>query len=804
MTDFSLTAEQQFASPSGAAVFYNRLGWEPLVLPERKKAPKGKWGDLPRLSDEDLSRKFGATSNVGIALGDRSGGLVDLDFDWPEAARIAEAILPDLPSFGRVTSPRSHRLVRCKLSKNRQFKIPPGAAHLFEAERSVVLELRGDGLQTMVPPSEHPNGETVRWHEDPRGVPDADPEDISRRAGVTAALAVVLSKYPPTRGNRDNICLALTGVLVRAGWGDDDVDRWVEHVATLASDEEAAKRGGKAAATRERLDAGEEVWGIPALCEHIGIEPMADTLRGWLGISGDGPGEDGAAILVRPGYLPQAVDAAEAALLAAGVPIYQRYDSLVRPVRLTVSAQEDGVGRDSGALILQPVVAAWLREQYALTSKWLKEKDDTVRRVDPPAQAPVSYLARVGDWRVPFLQGVIQSPTLRADGTVLQEPGYDPATALLYDPGNVVFPAVPEAPTKADAEKAIAVLAKPFRDFCFASEADRSVTLVAVLTALVRPMFPAAPLFAIDAPTAGTGKSLLAETIGVIATGHKPAMLSQGYNGEEDQKRLSSVLMAGDQVIIIDNCDRPIQGDFLCSMLTQERVRPRILGKSEMRTLPTRCLVMATGNNLTLSGDVTRRALICRMDPGMERPDQRQFSFDPRVEARANRPELVMAGLTVLRAYIEAGRPMPRDTIGSFEAWNLVREALLWLGHDDPADTRERILADDPAKAVLLDLLRLWRSALQDRPVTLAELAAMADKQGKGPAQDLVAELIATTRYQHFNARSVGRFLAKHVDRIVGGLVLLSESDGSGVKSYRVRDVSATARAGKDAEPSPF
>ena len=326
---------------------------------------------------------------------------------------------------------------------------------------------------------------------------------------------------------------------------------------------------------------------------------LKETTKFLLRVSA-GPGAEGAAILVRSGFLPQAVDAAETALLAVAVPIYQRYDSLVRPVRLTVSAQEDGVGRDSGALILQPVVAAWLREQFALTSKWLKEKDDTIRRVDPPAQAPVAYLARVGDWRVPFFQGVIQSPTLRADGTVLQEPGYDAATALLYDPGSVVFPAVFEAPTKADAEKAIAILAEPFRDFCFASKADRSVTLVAVLTALVKPMFPAAPLCAIEAPRAGTRKSLLAETIGVIATGHKPAILSQGDNGEEDQKRLSSVLMAGDQVIIIDNCDRSIQGDFLCSMLTQERVRPRTLGKSEMRTLPTRCLVMATGNNLTL------------------------------------------------------------------------------------------------------------------------------------------------------------------------------------------------------------
>jgi hypothetical protein len=633
---------------------------------------------------------------------------------------------------------------------------------------------------------------------------EVDAANLERRAGVISALAVVLAKYPSVPGNRDNICLALTGALVRAGFNDDEIDRWVEHIATLAGDEEGGKRGGKAVVARTRLEAGEDVWGVPALCEHLGIEPMADTLRSWLGLHGDGEGDGGISIVVRPGFLPQAVDAAETALLAASVPVYQRYDTLVRPVRLTVNADQDGIGRDSGALILQPVVAAWLREQFALAAKWLRETDEGMKRIDPPAQAGVAYLARVGDWRVPFLQGVIQSPTLRSDGTILQEPGYDPASALLYDAGNVIFPPVSEAPTKADAEKAIALITEPFRDFCFASDADRSVMIAAVLTALVRPMFPSAPLFAIDAPTAGTGKSLLAETVGIIATGHKPAMLSQGFNGEEDQKRLSSVLMAGDQIIVIDNCDRPIQGEFLCTMLTQERVRPRILGKSEMRTLPTRCLVMATGNNLTLSGDVTRRALICRMDAGMERPDRRQFGFDPRVEARTMRPRLVAAGLTILRAYIAADRPQAMDKIGSFEDWNLVREAIVWLGYDDPADTRERVLADDPAKAVLLDLLRLWWTVLKDRPVTLAELAAMADKQGHDKADDLVAELISNTRYQKFNARSVGRFLAKHIDRRVGGLVLLSEMDGTGVKSYRVRDVSAAPRRERKDEASPF
>ncbi len=804
MSDFQLDGEKQFASPGDAAVFYQRLGLEPLVLPERKKSPKGKWKELPRFSDENLKNKFGATYNVGIALGERSSQLVDLDFDWPEAALVANVAFSDLPSFGRATSKNSHRVAKCNLPKNRQFKIPPSASEVVSAERAVVLELRGNGLQTMVPPSVHPNGETVLWHDDPRSMPDLEPNDILLRAGVTAVLAVVLSKYPRVSGNRDNICLALTGALVRAGFDDETVDRWVVHVAELAGDEEAIKRGGKASATRQRLESGDDVWGVPALCEHLGIEVMADTLRDWLGLRGDGRGGGGNAITLRPGFRHEAVDAAEEALIATGVPIYQRYDTIVRAVRLTVGVDQEGVDRDSGALILQPVVSPWLWEQFSRAIPWQKATKNGYQRIDPPQDAATTYLARIGDWKVPFLQGVTQSPTPRADGTVLQTPGYDPSSALLYDPGNVEFPRIPEASSEADARKALDVLSQPFHGFAFGSGADMSVAMAAVLTALVRPMFPSAPLFAIDAPTAGTGKSLMAETIGIIATGHKPAMLSQGANSDEDQKRLSSVLMAGDQVIVIDNCDRPIQGDFLCSMLTQERVRPRVLGKSEMRTLPTRGLVVATGNNLVLSGDVTRRALTCRLDAEVERPDQRQFDFDPRAEALASRRILVTGGLTVLRAYIATDRPNSMAKIGSFEDWNLVREAIVWLGWHDPADTRERILADDPAKAILLDLLRLWWGALGERPVTLAELAAQADKSARGPEHDLITELISNTRYPSFNTKSIGRFLGKHVDRIVGGYVLLSEPDGSGAKKYQVRDVSAKTQGKPDGGTSPF
>ncbi len=492
-------------------------------------------------------------------------------------------------------------------------------------------------------------------------------------------------------------------------------------------------------------------------------------------------------ILVLPGRLPDAVNKAEQALIDAGAPVYQRFDSLVRIVKLPDGNGEDGIRRDNGALILKPVVSAWLRERYAMVASWAKFNADNKKvAANPPADVANFYLARVGDWKVPFLQAVSQTPTLRADGSILQEPGYDKRSAILYEPGEVTYAKVPDHPGKEEAQAALERLFKPFRKFCFARPVDKSVAMAAVLTALVRRMFSAAPMFIIEAPTAGTGKSLFCETLGIIAMGHKPAMMSQGKTAEEQEKRLSSVLMAGDPVIVIDNCDRPIEGDFLCSMLTQEWVQPRILGKSEVMRLPTRNLVVATGNNPEVAGDVTRRALKCRLDARTERPDQLQYDFDPRDEAYDNRAEIVVAGLTVIRAYLAAGRPTPLDKIGSFEQWNIIRETLVWLGMPDPAELREQIFDDDPQKGDLIDLLRSWRKAFGDEQLTISQISELYERKGHQGAMEVVAALIAKTRFSEINARSIGKYLSSQIDRIAGGLSLRSAKDSSGIKRYWV------------------
>jgi hypothetical protein len=167
-------------------------------------------------------------------------------------------------------------------------------------------------------------------------------------------------------------------------------------------------------------------------------------------------------------------------------------------------------------------------------------------------------------------------------------------------------------------------------------------------------------------------------------------------------------------------------------------------------------------------------------------------SFDPRQEARVNRPNLVAAGLCVLLGYIVAGKPNPLAAWGGFETWNLVREALVWLGYPDPATTRDRLFADDPKKGELVEILRLWREAHGGQEMRLNEIRIEGeDGDAPGSSLMLMNELIAMTRHRDFNARSIGRHLQQHVDRVADGRVLKSRVDSTGTRLYWVDDLTA-------------
>lgn len=171
---------------------------------------------------------------------------------------------------------------------------------------------------------------------------------------------------------------------------------------------------------------------------------------------------------------------------------------------------------------------------------------------------------------------------------------------------------------------------------------------------------------------AGSGKTLLAKSIGALALGVAPAALPPANNqDEETRKRLFSALRDGHRVLLWDNVRDPLGNGAMDAFLTAPQFSDRILGKSEMATLPNRVLFLATGNNLRLVGDTCRRILTARIDPQMEKPYGREFGFCPLQTVLGNRQGLVAAGLTIIRAYIAAGKP--RSGVGrtaSFEDWD--------------------------------------------------------------------------------------------------------------------------------------
>lgn len=755
-----------------AARGYLARGLVPIRLSPGMKVPPGKH-DANTVTAENAAALLNFTNyNIGLRLGADGGAVVDFDLDWPEARRIAARMLFALPRFGRATAPGSHYLFRCPtITKVVKFDIPElkGVAGLPEEHTVCVLEVRGKGL-TMVPPSAHPNGETVAWEND-AGLLELSEADALRRAGLIAFLSVV-ARFYPEKGSRDDFCLPLSGALLAAGLSVEEANHAVVLVAEIGGDEEAQKRG-KAGQTAVKVEEGEPVTGIPRVVEMLGLpEAVAKRFRKWLGISDGVARDDGRVQVVYDGNrLHETMAAAEDALIAAGVPIYQQAGRVVRAARLDEAEDDDGVRRPAGALLIRGVRQHSLRATMTSVVNFVSPGGEP-KPVTPHISLAQTYLEQVaeGGGRLPVLRGIVECPTMRPDGTILSEDGYDRATGLILDTGGVAFDPVPDEPTREDALAALEKLKVIIRQFPFVGvdgrSASRSVALSGFLTAVCRRALPAAPMHGFSAPAPGTGKSLLCDCITMLAMGRAAAAVNQSGepDGEEERKALLSILMQGDPVVMIDNITRPVTGQRWCSILTQATWQDRLLGGNDNLTVSTRTLWLANGNNLEFREDVSRRAILCTMDAEVERPEERGgFDLDLKVVVPRRRGELVAACLTILRAYIVAGRPGLDELppFASFEDWSaMVRGPLVWLGEPDPCETRVEVSAGDSANEELTEMLAAWEAAVGvGRVVTTKEL--LGEAHGEGPGGGVLLAALEAVCPRGANPKSVGWYLKR-------------------------------------------
>ncbi len=472
-------------------------------------------------------------------------------------------------------------------------------------------------------------------------------------------------------------------------------------------------------------------------------------------------------------------------LLRLHCEVYQRGGQLVRVA-------------DGG---IHAVTGPYLRNHLETIATFQKfdKRSGAWHSIDCPGELHTRLLHNRGAWSVPELTGVIRAPILRPDGSLLSSPGFDEHTGLLLladHPDN--WPAIPERPSADAVREALATLWEPFEHFPFASALDRGVHLAACLTAVQRLTLNTAPGFAWDAPTPASGKTKAAQAVGWLA-GVEVPVSPWATEPEEQRKSLMASLLGGVPGILLDNINGQLASDTLCAMLTGSQISDRKLGVSEQVTVPTRVLVLATGNNITIVGDLARRVLPIRLDHGVEAPDKLEFPFCPVARMRERWLYYRAAALTVLRGFVVAGMPANgTGSTGSFEQWDrLIRQCVVWVRDQDLA----RFTVDDPAKAVarnqaanpemmkLRALISAWFEVYGDTPMIVQKAANVPGglDDAAGALHDACDEIAGERGV--INPRRLGRWIEGRQGRLVDGKRFVRGPDRGNRATWKVEAV---------------
>ncbi len=411
-----------------------------------------------------------------------------------------------------------------------------------------------------------------------------------------------------------------------------------------------------------------------------------------------------------------------------------------------------------------------------------------------PTPTIVNSVLHLPDWpAIHSLLGVIETPSIRPDGTVIATAGYDLATGYLYAP-SMVFPEVPEAPTQADAKAAMEELCEVFVDFPFSTPEAKYVPIAAILSLIARPAIQGAvPGFCFDAPTPGTGKSLCSDSVCLIATGRTSPKATFPKEREELEKVLASHALSGDVVVGFDNVSQstPFGGDALDKCLTAvDYIKIRVLGQTSAPNLIWKAVVIASGNNMRILGDTKRRVVMSRLESPLERPEERKgFKHgNLREWIKKHRGRLVGAALTVLRAHAVANRPACGvEALGSFEEWSLVvGSAIVFAGGANVTKATPNEDSGDDGVSTIIGRVTTLLSEKYEAGVTLADLLHKLYDTDRNDTnlddeRSIIEDLSDRRERGIPNAKSIANVLRSWKSRPVGKLKLISETTRHGM-----------------------
>jgi putative DNA primase/helicase len=475
---------------------------------------------------------------------------------------------------------------------------------------------------------------------------------------------------------------------------------------------------------------------------------------------------------------------AERAIIEADFPVFHRGGVLVEPSTERVPTYGGGWTQ---TVTLRDMEKARLIDLMSQSTDWekynLREKK-YLPSAPPPIGAEI-LLARAGNWNFPRVSGVITTPTLRHDGSILSEPGYDPETQLYHAANpNLQLPRMSEKATRDEALAALRLLKGLLVEFPFADpKIDKAVALSALMTPVVRAAIDAAPMHAIKAPEYGSGKSYLVNLVSAIATGSRCPVTTAGRDEAETDKRVDAALLKCQPIISLDNVNDVLCSDKLAVAVEQPMITVRVLGFSKTVDIENKACIFATGCNITVRGDMVRRTLLCSIDPDQEAPEKRTFKRNPYQEILADRGKYIAAVMTIVRA---TGEPQVEfATLVSFSAWSrFVQRPLIWLGVADPVQSVAVSEDADPDRGGISEVLAAWHNSMGDEPCTVKTIAAKVqakDRDDYGVGGFINPDLrealmnVAPNRDGSLDAKKLAWWLRKNAGKIAGGMKVIQD-----------------------------
>jgi hypothetical protein len=406
-----------------------------------------------------------------------------------------------------------------------------------------------------------------------------------------------------------------------------------------------------------------------------------------------------------------------------------------------------------------------------------------------PADLPADLLSRTDDLPFPKLEALAQTPIYAPNRELVMKNGFDKTTGFYLRLANLSGVRC-DMPLE---EAKQLLLEECLGDFLFQNHAGLAHAICAILQPFIRNFIQGAtPLYLVEAPTRGSGKGMFCDVVYIISSGEVAGVMYLPRDGAELEKRITAALLDGARVLMMDNVTT-LEGEALAAVLTARQWKGRILGRSQMVTVPNDATWIATGNNVTLDDDMPRRIIPIRLDPQMERPETRDGFRHPDLRGwcKDNRTALVSACLSIVEAWRKAGCPMGKKRLGTYESWSEIMGGILEVAKIESfLEGREYLYSDSNQEpdewATVLRSIYLERGGLafnaREFFTTAKTQGALLDYWGNQNEQ-------AATK-------KIGHAMKKHRDRVLGGYRLRIAGTDSHAKSnlYRVEEVAGVEK----------